>query len=296
MNVTFKEITLEDKDCIQAYLKQLDSMSCEFTFANIFLWSVHYKVTYAIIENMLVFRSRYENTSYTFPIGNGDEKQVIEVLIELCREEDVELAMHSVSKSQAERLEEYFPGMFQITFVRDDADYIYESEALISLAGKKYHGKRNHIRRFKENYPDWTYEEMTDANQEECMNMAREWRNLNGCEEDEEKQAEFCVTLRSIQMRKELGLHGGLIRAGGKVVAISIGEPSGADTFVVHIEKAFGDIQGAYPIINQQFAEHEAVGFRYINREDDVGIEGLRKAKLSYHPAFLLEKAYVTMR
>ena len=126
--------------------------------------------------------------------------------------------------------------------------------------------------------------------------MAQEWRKQNGCDDDPEKSAEFCVTLRALRELERLDLTGGLIRAGGKVVACSIGEELCEDTFVVHIEKAYADIQGAYPVINQQFVLHEASQYRYINREEDTGAEGLRKAKLSYYPAFLQEKGIVTLK
>ena len=106
----------------------------------------------------------------------------------------------------------------------------------------------------------------------------------------------MCVTLNSLRLFEELNLRGGLLRANGEVVAFSIGEPLCDDTMVVHIEKAYADVQGAYPMINQQFLIHEAAGFKYVNREEDMGDEGLRKAKESYRPAFLQEKGLVSLR
>ena len=126
--------------------------------------------------------------------------------------------------------------------------------------------------------------------------MAEEWGTQNLVEQDEEKDAEFEITLRALRERERLHLRGGLIRANGKVVAFSLGEPCNRETYVVHIEKAFADVPGAYPMINQQFVEHIAEGYRYINREDDIGSEGLRKAKLSYFPDILLEKGLVTRK
>lgn len=194
-----------------------------------------------------------------------------------------------------ERLEQWYPGRFQITYERDDADYIYESEKLATLSGKKLHGKRNHINKFKNTFGDrWSYEPMSVDNVEECFQMALDWRNDNGCNEDEEKNAEMCVTLNSLRLFQELELTGGVLRIDGKVVAFTMGEPVCSDTFVVHIEKAYADVPGAYPMINQQFVEHECMGYRYVNREEDTGAEGLRKAKLSYRPAFLIEKGTVT--
>ena len=134
---------------------------------------------------------------------------------------------------------------------------------------------------------------MNDDNVEECFQMALKWRNQNGCEEDPEKNAEMCVTLNSLRLYKELGLKGGVLKIGERIVAFTVGEPLSPDTFVVHIEKAFPDVEGAYPMINQQFVQHECMDYTYVNREEDTGAEGLRKAKLSYRPAFLEEKGVV---
>ena len=167
-------------------------------------------------------------------------------------------------------------------------------ELLISLSGKKYHGNKNHVNKFKNTYPDWSYEKLTDENVEDCFQMALKWRTQNGCEEDEEKRAEMCVTLNALRLYKELHLTGGVLRAEGRVVAFTLGEELNPDMFVVHIEKAFADVPGAYPMINQQFLLHEAPEYLYVNREDDAGSDGLRKAKESYRPVFLMEKGIVT--
>lgn len=121
---------------------------------------------------------------------------------------------------------------------------------------------------------------------------------LQNCKpEDLEKHEEICVSKNSLIYYKELGLVGGILRADGKIVGLSVGEAAvNPDTFVVHIEKAFPDVQGAYPMINQQFVLHEMEGFIYVNREEDMGEEGLRKAKMSYRPAFMLEKGFLRLK
>ena len=126
--------------------------------------------------------------------------------------------------------------------------------------------------------------------------MAEEWGRRNGCDTDIDKQQELSVAMQGLHMLEELDLKGGLLRAEGDVVAFTFGEAVSDDTFVVHVEKAFAEIQGAYPLINREFLKAEAAEFKYVNREDDTGAEGLRKAKLSYHPAFLIEKGIVTLR
>lgn len=137
---------------------------------------------------------------------------------------------------------------------------------------------------------------MSKDNLEECFQMALKWREENDCENDDEKRGEMCVALNSLRLFEELHLTGGVLRIDGKVVAFTIGEPICEDTYVVHIEKAYADVQGAYTMINQQFVEHECMNYKYVNREDDTGAEGLRKAKLSYRPVLMVEKGDVTVK
>ncbi len=294
--IQFKRAELEDKEIISHYFKHHTSRSCERTFVNVFLWSRQYPVKWAIIEDALVFKSEDEkHVSFAFPAGEDENvKRAIEVMKRYSEERGYPFTMYNITPDNFAKLEQWYPGRFEVEYERDDADYVYESEKLATLSGKKLHGKRNHVNKFKAMYEDrWCYESMTKDNLEECFQMALKWRNENGCEEDEEKNAEMCVTLNSLRLFEELGLVGGVLKIDGKVVAFTIGEPICSDTFVVHIEKAFADIPGAYPMINQQFVEHECTDYQYVNREEDTGAEGLRKAKLSYRPVFLVEKGSV---
>ena len=166
-----------------------------------------------------------------------------------------------------------------------DLDYVYDT---LSNSEGEYPID------FKAMYENrWSYEKMMKDNLEDCFQMALKWRNDNGCNDDEEKNAEMCVTLNSLRLFEELELTGGVLRLDGEIIAFTMGEPVSEDTFVVHIEKAFADVQGAYPMINQQFVSNECGEYQYINREEDTGAEGLRKAKLSYRPVFLVEKGVV---
>lgn len=293
----FKRPELEDKEIITAYFEKAPSRSCERTFVNVYLWSRHYRVKYAVIEDSLVFRSDDEGMAFSYPAGEKEDiRKAVDYLTEYCREQDSPLVFYNVTPEMFAQLEKWYPGRFTVDYNRDYADYVYETEKLATLAGKKLHGKRNHINKFKTLYPDWTYESLSDENVEECFQMALTWRNENGCEDDPEKNAEMCVTLNSLRLYKELGLRGGVLRAQGRIVAFTVGEPLCGDTFVVHIEKAFPDVDGAYPMINQQFVQHECMDYKYVNREEDTGAEGLRKAKLSYRPVFLEEKGLVKER
>ena len=291
--IVWKELSLADKELINSYYDREPVRNCEFTFANNILWKPYYEVHYAIVEDSLVFRSGDGGLSVSFPLGASDLKAAVDALAEWFAGEDLPFKIHLVSPEQFARLEELWPGRFEITYNRDEADYVYEREHLINLSGKKYHGKKNHCNKFRSLYPDWCYEPIHSGNVEECKVMARRWWEMNDDHEGGEKEEEIQVTMQALEMMEELDLVGGLLRAEGQVVAFAVGEPCGKDMFVVHFEKAFSDVQGAYSMINQQFTEHAMNGYTYVNREDDAGAEGLRRAKLSYHPVFLMEMGLV---
>ncbi len=293
--IQFKRTELGDRELMHTLFLKFPSQSCEKTFANTLLWSRHYPVKFAIVQNTLVFCwEKEEGLSFSYPIGVPEDVQkTIEILKKYTEERRVPFVLYHVTQSQFEQLETWYPERFQIEFERDVADYVYETEKLATLSGKKLHAKRNHINKFKELHPNWNYETMSEENIEECFQMALKWRNANGCEIDDEKNAEMCVTLNALRLFRELELVGGVLKVDGNTVAFTIGEPISEEMFVVHIEKAFADVQGAYPMINQQFVSHECMNYQYINREDDAGSEGLRKAKLSYRPVFLVEKGIV---
>lgn len=291
----FQKPTLEDKEKLKPYFEHVDEMSCELTFASMVLWAEHYGIEYTILNNMLVPYSTIRHT-YGYPLGEGDLKETLTLLIEENKKEGKPFQLHGITEKRFAALEEMFPDQFSIEYNRDEADYIYLSEKLATLAGKKMHGKRNHINRFKEAYTDWSYERITKESIPECIKMAQDWRKENECDQDPEKSAELCVALNFLRHFDELGVVGGLIRAEGRVIAFTIGEPVREDTFVVHIEKAYAEIQGAYPMINQQFAADYGIHYQYMNREEDTGSEGLRKAKLSYRPEILLEKGVARLK
>ena len=295
--IDFRRAELEDKEIISHYFNHHTSRSCERTFANVYLWSRQYPVTWAIVEGALVFKSQDETgLAYAYPAGEPDHvKHALEVMMKYSEERGYPFSMYNVTPENFEQLEAWYPGRFQIEYNRDFADYVYETEKLATLAGKKLHGKRNHINKFKKVYEGrWSYERMSKDNLEDCFQMQLHWRADNGCDDDPEKRGELCVTQNALRLFEELELTGGVLRVDGEVVAFTIGERICSDTFVVHIEKAYADVEGAYTMINQQFVEHECMDYLYVNREEDTGAEGLRKAKLSYRPVFMVEKGTVT--
>lgn len=289
MKMDFHPLTMGDKEWITGALAPEQRMACEFTFANNYLWRDVYQVQVADCCGCALIRYVEGNEIfYAFPCGSGDKKAALEAMILHADSEGQRLELTGMLEQETRILQGWFPGHFEIKTDRDDYDYIYNTQDLLLLSGKKYHGKRNHIARFKDS--DWSYEALSRENADQCLQMLSLWRQRRAGKWDEQMEQEYGVVKEALKSYRQLGLSGGLVRQNGEVVAFCMGEPLTEDTYVVHFEKAFPEIQGAYPIINQQFVEHACQGYRYVNREEDDGEEGLRKAKLSYHPAILLEK------
>ncbi len=288
----FSEITITDKQWLEPVFRKNNLNSEEFNFTFCYIWRDIFDYKAARAGEYAVIGSFRENrpATYLYPAGSGDVKPVIDALMRSANENGEKLAFHCVLKEHKAALEVMYPGQFEFRELVEYYDYVYDAESLITLAGKKLHAKRNHIHRFKENNPGWSFEEITPENMPEVMLMNAEWCVQNGCDSDKSLKQEACSVKNALKDFFALGLNGGLIRAGGRVIAFSIGERLNADTYIVHIEKAFGDIQGAYAMINREFAERFCAGYLYIDREDDSGNEGLRKAKQSYRPVFMVEK------
>ena len=298
----FRKPRIEDWKLISSYMHRFPGANCAKSVGNVILWSDFYQVEFRIYKNTLLLRSRTEDTPYyfAFPIGEDEDvRRVIAELIEMAQKDGEKLLFYVVTQDEFEKMDTWFPGVFEIEYDRNDADYVYEVEKLATLKGKKYQAKRNHINRFYANYEDrWEYEPISKENVTECIEMLHQWYLQKEVAEDaKEQEAEIIVAEKSLTYFDELHFRGGLLRVDGEVVAFCVGGKACHKTFVVHIEKAFAGIQGAYPLINQQFVQNELLGkYEYVNREEDMGLEGLRKAKLSYHPAFLLEKGLVTCK
>jgi hypothetical protein len=292
----FRQPQLQDKPHADKIFYNLDYLGCEYSFGNIYIWRKYYKSMIAFVDDFILLKATYgKNTMYLFPAGAGDIKATIELLMQDAKQNGREFNFSGLTPNMKEQLEVLYPNTFEYAPVRDSFDYVYRTEDLINLAGKKYHAKRNHIARFRE-LGEWSFEDINNENLAECKKMSDEWCIMNECSEDDALKAEACAVREAFNNYNELGFTGGLLKLDGRIIAFSIGERLGKNNFVVHIEKAFYDVNGAYTMINQQFAQHYYNGFTYVNREEDMGLEGLRKAKLSYYPSMLLEKYIATLK
>lgn len=285
----FKKPVIEDKQWVDRCLENVKSYNCEYTFGNIFLWSTSYSTTICKYKDFMLCRwGRGKDLKYSVPIGSGDFKEAVEVLMADAKENDIPFTIYGVTEYYKELLEEYFPGKFTYQYDEGYNDYIYSVEKMAELRGKKYHSKRNHITNFKKNNPDWSFEIIDDKNISECIDLHSEW--INEHQDEEDYSYEFEAVLKAFENYDKLKLVGGVIRVDGKVIAYTLGERHSDKLFVTHFEKAPAQMQGAYPIINQEFTKNCLMGYEYVNREEDLGIEGLRKAKQSYYPEIFLEK------
>jgi hypothetical protein len=286
----FHPITLEDQDWMREKLKKEHYKACEYSFASNFIWRRIYEVEVAQIAGCGVIRYRgVKGSQYSFPFGDGDKKAAVQILMEMCAQRGQKLCLSPIGDEEREQLCAWFHGQFAAHSARDSFDYIYTTEKLAFLKGRKLQKKRNHIARFKDG-DDWRYEPMGAGNIDACRQMAKEWGTRREEKWSRSLGEEMSVLEEAFSHFEELSFVGGVLYKQDRVVAFTIGERVRDEMMIVHFEKAFPDVQGAYPMINQQFVQHECEGLDYINREDDTGDLGLRKAKLSYYPDILLKK------
>ena len=286
----FKKPEIEDKSWVDEITKNT-AKSCEFSFGNIFIWADIYNTKIARFNNSLVLRYKVDSEySYSF-YNTGDLVPLIGELIENSKKHNQVLRIYDLTKEEKEQLENEMPDAFEITEMRDFFDYVYKTDDLINLSGRKYHQKRNHISYFMNNY-EWEYESINESNIEECRLFNSQWERHNSSKNPDELSDENKAIQTALDNFSSLGFVGGILRVNGKIEGYTLGEPLSNEMFCTHIEKANADMRGAYPMINQQFAENELSSYKYVDREDDTGSDGLRQAKLSYHPEFLIESYF----
>lgn len=289
--IAFRDITIQDKDTITAYTMNSCRRNCDLSFSNLCSWRFLYHTKFAIINNFLVFKFwAGDELAYMMPVGEGNLEEVLNELIEDARQEGEPFCMLGVCSCMREDLEAIMPGQFGFTVDRDYADYIYLRSDLATLKGKKFQSKRNHINKFRNTYPDYEYSPITKDRIQECLELEAKWCKANDCDQQEGTGNERRALIYALNHFEELGLTGGILHVNGQIVAFTFGMPINKETFGVHVEKADTSIDGAYAMINYEFANHIPEQYIYINREEDLGIEGLRKAELSYHPETILEK------
>jgi len=283
-----RPIELEDKALLAGLFKKYPPVISEFTFTNLFAWRHAYNFNISSIDGVFLVVSSKEDALHVFdPLGPFDTK---EKTIKKCS-----LTWEDNRVLRFIRLPEKTAGLFKkadglrLSEDRDDFDYVYLTEDLIGLKGRDFDGKRNFIKRFKDNN-SFMYKKLLEDDVKECLSFQEEWCMAKDCQHTQGLTKERQAMREMLDNFEYLGIQGGMIEIDGKVEAVALGEPLDLETFVVHVEKANGSFIGIYQAINQLFCNKEAGGYKYVNREQDLGVSGLRQAKESYHPHHMVKK------
>ncbi len=314
--IKFHSLSTTDKDLVQRFTMWGNRQNCDLSFANLISWRFLYNTQYAIVGDYLVFRFYAgHHLAYMTPIARPELQPDGTLHVDPSRELSIEVLkairddsiamghpflLMGVCSYMVEKIEAALPGTFDMKLSRDYSDYIYTREKLANLAGKHLQSKRNHINKFKKLYPGYVYKPLTPDLIPECLRLEQEWRRnqeepgQSATTYDESRVEELRSMTRAFDRWERLQLTGGTIWVDGKLVAFTFGCPINHCTFDVCVEKADTSYEGAFTIINQEFVRHLPEQYTYINREEDMGEEGLRKSKLSYKPDLLLEKYTLT--
>ena len=295
--IDFQPIGPEDLEKYNPFLQSGKSRGCEYSFANLYLWG---RQKAAVIEGQLVLFSQFNRkTVYPFPAGEGDVKPVLEAIIRDSQERGIPCRITGLDSQDIEDMEKMFPGQFRFHCDRDSYDYVYAIDDLADLKGRKYQRKRNHYNRFREAFPHYTIEPITGENLPCVKQMLDDWyAQRQELDPDGDYHMEKAAVFKALRYYDQLELEGIVLVNEDQILAMTIGSRLTPDTYDIHFEKAIAEADTAYTVINCEFArflraKHPDVQF--LNREDDLGLEGLRKAKLSYYPHHMVEKCWACL-
>lgn len=295
--IDFHPLDLSQKAEFERYLMHSGERGCEYSFTNLYLWGRQMAAAY---EGHLLFFSQFSRKSvYLFPVGAGDLKKVIDAIIADAKERGIPCRLTGLTHDDCASLEALYPGRFRYHFDRDSFDYIYAIDDLADLKGRKFQRKRNHLNRFRQDHPDHRLEPITDENLPQVEQMVAKWYAIRLQENPHgDYHMEQAAIRKALRHRKELGMEGLILIDGDQILAMTMGSRLSDEAFDIHFEKALDIADGAYAAINQGFAGYlreKHPELRWLNREDDMGLEGLRKAKMSYCPDHMIEKNWACL-
>lgn len=295
--IDFLPLEIDRKTEYDRYLMTCGNRGCEYSFANLYLWG---RQKAAVLEDQLVFFSQFNRkTVYLFPVGTGDRKAALDAIIHDARKRGIPCRLTGLLAEDCQLVERLYPGQFRFHHDRDSYDYVYDINGLADLRGKRYQKKRNHLNRFLSAYSDCCAKPVADENVEEVRHMLEKWYALR---EAEDPSADFhmekAAIFKALDKRVALGMECFALYVNNTCVAMSMASPLSETVFDVHFEKALEKFEGVYAAINYFFSRYlrEKYGaIQYLNREDDMGIPGLRQAKLSYRPDYMIEKSWACL-
>ena len=296
MMIQFQRLQPDQKGAYEEILFSCPPRGCEYSFANLTLWG---RQEVAFLHGCVAFFSHFYGRSiYPYPIGSGDKRAVLEEILLDTKERGIPCRFAGLTAADKEELEGWFPGKFHLHCSRDSFDYVYAIDDLADLKGRKYQKKRNHTNRFRAEHPDYEVLPLNACNIPMAQHMVNDWYHTRLREDPEgDYLLENIAMVRAFHNYTALGMDGILLLDQGQVIAMTMGSRMNANTFDIHFEKAREDVDGAYTVVNQEFARYLRLKYpqiAYLDREDDMGLEGLRKAKLSYNPHHMVEKFHAT--
>ena len=293
--IDFKRLELSEKAQYDNILMNCGIRGCEYSFVNLFLWG---RQKAAVVDGFMVVFSQFDRRSvYPFPVGQGDVGPVLDAIIHDARARGIPCCLTSLTAEECELLESRYPGQFRFHTNRDNFDYVYDINGLADLKGRKYQKKRNHLNRFHEAHPDCRFVPIEECDTKALTAMLQEWYDSHkAANPSVNYHLEEIAIERALRFREALGMEGLAMLEGDRLLAFTLGSRLNPTTFDVHFEKAIDE--AAYPAINQAFARYLREKYpevQYLDREDDMGLEGLRKAKLSYNPDKMIEKYWARL-
>jgi uncharacterized protein len=285
----FKPIELSNKDIFREHLNADQPKASELTFTNLFMWRHRYCPMWCQYAGclLIILRPKEAEPFGLRPVGPGEKREALNALTAHLKEFS---PRPRVSRVCGEFVESFVDtNGYEILADRDNSDYVYLSKNLIELSGNRYHRKKNHVNRFVKNYT-FEYRSLDREVVNKFLDLQEDWCELRDCLDSTDLFDEDRAIYEALTNYEELGFKGGAILIDSKVEAFGLGELLNHETAVIHVEKANPHITGLYAAINQMFCAHEWADVKYVNREQDLGLEGLRKAKESYYPDHLVEK------
>ncbi len=282
---------MNDREWVRSCVASGDTDGCCFSFGNLFTWSDAYSLEIAEFEGLCLIRGKDTdgNIFYTYPSGAGDIKKAISAMMDEARENNTKFMLYHILEDNIKTLNSLFPDVFKFDYDRDTSEYIYSVKNMADLSGKKFHGKKGHVNAFFRKHENVYCDPITDDNIHLCLDIAESWRSEREDSEGELENENLALE-KAVKNFNALGYIGAILYADDLPVAFTMGEPLKNNTFCTHFEKTVPDYRDAFPVINNGFTKLMLNSYEYVNREEDTGSEGLRKAKLSYYPEFLLNK------
>ena len=294
----FLPINIDSKDIIEDFFNMQRIEASDMLFGNLYIWHFSRDISYCIVNDCLVIKTQFKNEEYPFifyPLGCGDKIKTIKDMMNYFSSKNWRFSLRSLESHQKDEIQTNLPNMFNISPNRDRFDYLYKVSDLISLNGRKLHGKKNHFNKFLNLYQHFKYERIDSNNSLEVLEAYTRWFNENPNINDGLRN-EFIGIESALKNFDRLDMKGAIIKIDDKIAAFSLGEQINSNSVVIHIEKANTFYDGIYQAINQQFLYNDWREMEFVIREEDLGIAGLRHAKMTYNPIRFIEKFEAQMK